>query len=239
MPQRLNECSPVNPTAALAHDVRNCTASLVTLTSRLLDHQDGDVRTLAARLLSAMDRLTDICRQAERAAGQPDRSDRLELGEFLREAAELATAACSGAVEVEIRLADRPVLELSPAPLFRMFNLLHNALKAVQRSGGSCVAIEAALSDERLALDIIDDGPGLPPAIIELLHTSGQSAHAEGLGLPTALSIARDLGWSIALVSSGPCGTTIRVTAPCCAPQATRAGRALAHAAPYRHPAWF
>ncbi len=91
-----------------------------------------------------------------------------------------------------------------------LYNLLHNSLLA----GSRLIEVRLAEANETIAIDIADDGPGLPPRAREHLFTPfAGSARKGGTGL--GLAIARDImrahGGDIELISTSAEGTCFRL----------------------------
>jgi signal transduction histidine kinase len=91
-------------------------------------------------------------------------------------------------------------------------NLILNALQAGERVR---VVVRTALEGNHLAVDVEDDGPGIPPdkheAIFKPFYTTKPRGEGTGLGLPTARRITEIQGGSLELVSSRPGRTVFRV----------------------------
>lgn len=68
-----------------------------------------------------------------------------------------------------------------------LYNLIINALQAVSFAG--CITIKAYDSEERLIIEVQDDGPGVPEAIRENIFEPFTSGRSDGTGL--GLSIVR------------------------------------------------
>jgi two-component system, OmpR family, sensor kinase len=97
-------------------------------------------------------------------------------------------------------------------------NLLENALWHTPRGG--LVRLRSSRGGGELALEIIDEGPGLPAAelarVFERFYRA-PSAHdgGSGLGLATARAVAERLGGSVALANrAGRSGIVARVVLP-------------------------
>jgi signal transduction histidine kinase len=93
-------------------------------------------------------------------------------------------------------------------------NLVQNAIMATEP--GRRVSVSLADSGRAIALTVADEGSGIPEAVQKHLFMPGRSGRAGGSGLGLAISqlLARQIGASLVLVSTGPGGTTFRVTLP-------------------------
>ncbi len=101
------------------------------------------------------------------------------------------------------------------ADRIQLFRVLTNLLRNAAEAGARSVRISAHQENTLLAVEIADDGPGLPEAVRnDLFRPFAGSARRGGTGL--GLAIARDLmvahGGDIELVATGASGTTFRLT---------------------------
>jgi signal transduction histidine kinase len=90
-------------------------------------------------------------------------------------------------------------------------------LNGVQACGGhpGRVLVRTAVEGDTVAVDVTDNGGGIPPEIqaqiFKPFFTTKPRGEGTGLGLPTARRIAEMHGGSLELVSSAPGSTTFRV----------------------------
>jgi signal transduction histidine kinase len=93
-------------------------------------------------------------------------------------------------------------------------NLVQNAIEAVGPAGRVSVSLRHGHAD--ISLRVTDNGPGIPPEIREHLFAPGYSGRPGGSGLGLAISqlLARQIGASLVLETTGPDGTTFRLTLP-------------------------
>ncbi len=101
-----------------------------------------------------------------------------------------------------------------------LINLLQNALEAVDgRADGRITVSLAPAAAGELAITVSDNGPGIPPAVLENLFTPFNTSKESGLGLGLVIckDIVSDYGGNIT-VESTPAGTTFTVTLKRAAP---------------------
>ena len=208
--------------ADVAHELRTPAASITlnlesamatTDLSEIYDSIAGaqnSVRALSRRIeqLLALAKL-----EANVAANQPATIDLLEIASDV--IAELSPAIAGSGVELGLPRRQAPVLiqgyDAALAALLR--NLLENALRHVPRGGQIQLAIEQ--NAHETTLEVIDDGPGIPPerrsAVFTRFHREA-SSRGDGYGL--GLSIVQRVAWlhraSIELLDS-PFGKGLRV----------------------------
>ncbi len=103
-----------------------------------------------------------------------------------------------------------------------VLNLVDNALKFAPAEGEVSVFIEPDPGVEnRVRLDVIDDGPGIPESSIDKVmdryYTIGEQTSGTGLGLAISAEIVRAHGGEIKVISPPPGkekGTLVRVSMP-------------------------
>jgi two-component system sensor histidine kinase QseC len=208
--------------ADVAHELRTPAASITLnlesamATTDLAEIYDSiagaqnSVRTLSRRIeqLLALARL-----EANAASNQPATIDLLEIaGDVVHE---LSPAIADSGVALELPRHHGPVLvrgyDAALAALLR--NLLENALRHVPQGGR--VQLDIRQDDSGTTMEVIDDGPGIPPerrdAVFARFHREA-SSRGDGYGL--GLSIVQRVAWlhraTIELLDS-PFGTGLRV----------------------------
>lgn len=174
----------------------------------------------AAENASAIGRLTEriglLTRQlkgfARRASG---RREPVRLADILRGSLEVVGVR---ALEAGIHL-DMPSLPPDLAVLGDsarleqvVVNLLQNALDAVAGRPAPAVALRVEPEGERVAVEVTDNGPGIPDAVRAQVFDPFFTTKSEGLGLGLAISrgIVEECG-GILNLRSGPEGTTFRM----------------------------
>jgi signal transduction histidine kinase len=91
-------------------------------------------------------------------------------------------------------------------------NLVQNAIFATDPRRTVAVHLEDAR--DSIVLTVADEGSGIPESMQKDLFKPGRSSRPDGSGLGLAISqlLARQIGAEIAMVSTGPGGTTFSVT---------------------------
>jgi signal transduction histidine kinase len=203
--------------AKVNHDLRGVLATALLVSDRLSSSSDPKVRASAPMLLGAIERAIALATRTMEFAreGPPTLATTVfPLAPLVAEAAEAAKAAAEGrGASVAVEAAPGLALTADRDLLFRVFlNLLRNAIEA----GAHAIRVTAALQDGVIAIDLADDGPGLPAALAADPFRPFHSGRRGGSGL--GLAIARDLvrahGGEIELAETGPAGTRFRLTLP-------------------------
>ncbi len=199
------------------HDLRNILSTARLVSDSLAGSEAPEVKRAVPRLLDAIDRAVALCSGTlnfTREGAPPLQVQRFLLASLVEELAEL----------LELKGGERPLLvdrvppdlavEADREQLHRvLMNLLRNAMEAGAR--GIVVSTEAR--DGQVAIEISDDGPGLPPkALANLFLPFAGSARpgGTGLGLAIAREVMRAHGGDIVLSESTEHGTTFRLTLP-------------------------
>ncbi|PID81766.1 hypothetical protein CSB20_01320 [bacterium DOLZORAL124_64_63] len=112
---------------------------------------------------------------------------------------------------------DLPLVMADPQLLQEVImNLLINAADAVGKGG--CIQVRTRAQGETVALEVRDDGPGIPhelqDQIFDPFFTTKDPGQGTGLGLSISLGIIQALGGNLAVVSEPGKGTVFTVTLP-------------------------
>jgi len=198
------------------HDLRNILATARLVTDGLTTSAAPEVKKVAPRLIDAIDRAVALCSRTldfSREGAPPFAPSRFLLRPLIGEIGPgLALSEDEFAIELDVP-ADLAV-KADRDQIYRVFlNLARNSVEA----GAHRLRIIASRNDGVVAIDVADDGPGLPPrARDNLFRPFAASARPGGSGL--GLAIARELtrlhGGDLVLVASTGAGTTFRVTMP-------------------------
>jgi len=219
--------------AKVNHDLRGVLATALLVSDRLASSSDPKVRASAPMLLGAIERAIALATRTMEFAreGPPTLATTLfPLAPLVAEAAEAAKAAAGGPqATVAVDAPDGLLLTADRDLLFRVFlNLLRNAIEA----GAKTIRVSAADHAAVVAIDIADDGPGLPAALAADPFRPFHSGRRGGSGL--GLAIARDLvrahGGDIELAETGPNGTRFHLSLP--RTEGLEAGEGGGHPAP-------
>jgi signal transduction histidine kinase len=203
--------------AKVNHDLRGVLATALLISDRLSSSTDAKVRASAPMLLGAIERAVALCTRTMEFVreGPPTlATTAFPLRSLVEDAAAAAKAAAGDeAARVVTEAPAGLVLTADRDLLFRVFlNLTRNAIEA----GARRVTVSAAEQDGVVAIDIADDGPGLPAALADDPFRPFHSGRRGGSGL--GLAIARDLvrahGGDIEVAETGPGGTRFRISLP-------------------------
>jgi len=206
--------------ARIQHDLRNILANAQLASDRLAASEDPAVKKLAPRLMRAIDRaiaLATTTLKYGRAVESPPRRATVWLRQLVDEAARAALEGpAPSSVAFDNRIDAGMSLQADREQLFRIaLNLVRNAKEAV--ADGGTIAVSAARNGGTVQIDVIDDGTGVPEAVLGKLFQPFVSAArpgGSGLGLAIARDLARGHGGDLTLVSTGAGGTVFRIILP-------------------------
>lgn len=225
---RLAHASRINAlgemASGLAHELTQPLTAILAqaqASRRILDRGEAaalapvlnDTVTQARRASAILERFRNWSRPQRAPASSFDLRDALRTVQAL-----LAPQAASHRAQLEFDMPQDPVpVVADPVEMEQVaFNLVRNALEATEGLGSAArVAVKLTQETGRIVLEIIDNGPGVPPDLRPRLFTPFTTTRVGGTGLGLALSqrLVERAGGEIALVENGP-GATFRIVLP-------------------------
>jgi two-component system, NtrC family, sensor kinase len=212
--------------AGVAHELNN-PLNNVMLTAAWLDEQKDEMppserQEMVKDIISQTERSQKIVRNLLDFARESETSiEPLDLGAIVDEAVQLvANQVRMRKVRLGVTLADNlpPVHGDRQLLCQVLVNLILNALDVLGPSGRIAVRTRRAEQDGFLAVDVSDDGPGIPPHILPQIFdpffTTKPKGKGTGLGLSVSLGIVRKLGGTISVRSRAGEGATFSVLLP-------------------------
>ena len=207
------------------HDLRNILATARLVTDGLTASAAPEVRRVAPRLLDAIDRAVALCTHTldfSREGAPPLAPSRFSIASLIEEIGP-GLALSADDLTIDCTIQPELTVEADRDQLYRvLLNLARNAVEA----GAHRMRCTAVRENGIVAIEITDDGPGLPPkARDNLFRPFFGSARpgGSGLGLAIARELMRAHGGELTLVSSTGIGTVFRLTLPAPARQLSRA----------------
>lgn len=219
--------------AKINHDLRNMLTSAQLLTDRLASAADPLTQRLAPKLVSTLDRAIRFCQSTlayGRAVDEPPAFRRVKLAALVDEAIETVSpfGRVPGSERKPLNIANDVDPELKiradPEQMFRVItNLLRNSVEALDAAGAqdgavAQIAVRGGRIGAHVAIEIADNGPGIPAAIRPRLFAAFQGSTrmgGSGLGLAIAADLVRAHGGTIELVDRpGAAGATFRIVLP-------------------------
>ncbi|MDB6092913.1 MAG: sensor signal transduction histidine kinase [Verrucomicrobia bacterium] len=207
--------------AEIAHEIRNPLTVLKLLHGGLgLDFPPTDPRRTDVRVISEkLDQLESIVTRVLNFAKAPSSlHSRWALADIIGDTLVLVRPKLSqGKIHLLYEPTSQPlVVEANKGQLQQvLLNLLLNAMQAMP--DGGAIALSVGLGDDAHAsIDVADTGTGIPEAVRGRIFDSFFSGRPDGTGLGLAIAkrILQAHHGDIALVSTGPGGTTMRISLP-------------------------
>ncbi|HKT18072.1 MAG TPA: ActS/PrrB/RegB family redox-sensitive histidine kinase [Stellaceae bacterium] len=178
--------------AAAAHQLGSPLATIAVIAKELVrDLPTGSPHTADAELLLSQSErcrtiLTDLARQREGEHGSP--FARLPFSALVEAAGEPYVVP-GIAMHYEIGASrdaaghpiEEPLVPRSPEIMHGLGNLIQNAIQFAAHE----VVVTTSWSEEVVAVDIVDDGPGFPPAVLSRIgepYLSGRGPSVAGIG---------------------------------------------------------
>jgi len=198
----------------IAHDLRNTLTTTLLLGERLGQHDDRDVQRSAERVTRSLERALALCQRTLTAGSAKEPPAKPERVAIRRLVDDMLADLDARAVTVENAAPAGLIGLVDPHQLYRA--ALNVAGNAVRAPGTTTVRVEGYSITDGVAVDVVDDGPGLPDAMLRHGWRSARGSAAEGTGL--GLTIADELisanGGQLDLVTTDGTGTRFRITIP-------------------------
>ncbi len=229
--------------AGIAHDLNNPLASVVGFADFLAERPDvpAGLREPLGVIREEAERASNIVKSLLGFARKQDRRRQPTPLRPLLEATLLLLRNELMARRVESRLEVEPELPAPAADANQLqqvlVNLINNAAQAIASAGRpGTIVVRARRWLDGVAIDVIDDGPGmseeLAARVFDPFFTTKAEGHGTGLGLSISHGIVKEHGGRITLLTEKGRGATFTVQLP-----AAPAGAAAAPGAAPRTPA--
>lgn len=211
----------------IAHELSNPLTSILGYSQRLLVRRDAATRTAEARhIFQEAERASTILRQLLLTAREthPERK-RISLNRVVERTMELQRFS-SAAEQIRIELDLDPTLPLVVGDAGQLqqvlMNLIGNARQALMQEGKpGTIRLRTTREGRRVQLQVTDDGPGIPQAILARIFdpffTTKPAGVGTGLGLAIVLSVIREHGGQVHVSSPPGAGATFNVELPAAA----------------------
>ena len=207
--------------AEIAHEIRNPLTVLKLLHGGLgLDFAVSDPRRTDVRVIGEkLDQLESIVTRVLNFAKAPSSlHSRWALADIIADTLVLVRPKLA---QAKVHLLYEPpgdafVVEANKGQLQQvLLNLLLNATQAMPDGGAIALSFGPA-ADGFVTLDLADTGTGIPEAVRDRIFDSFFSGRPDGTGLGLAIAkrILQAHHGDIALISTGPGGTTMRISLP-------------------------
>jgi signal transduction histidine kinase len=206
----------------ISHDLRNMLASAQLMSDRLRSLPDPTVQRFAPKLIASLDRaisFSECTLRFGRAEEAAPRREFMPLRALVAEVGDGLGLPREGTITWAVQIEEDLRVDADRDQLFRVLsNLCRNALQAIeqQETPKGHIRVCANRNGKRVAIEVSDNGPGVPQkARAHLFQAFQGSARAGGTGL--GLAVAHELitahGGTISLVDTTG-GTTFLIEIP-------------------------
>jgi signal transduction histidine kinase/ActR/RegA family two-component response regulator len=209
----------------VVHELSNPLTSILGYAQRLLLRNDiAGAAEEAGKILQEADRAGAILRQLLLNARESPRERRVvALNQVVLHTMDLQRFSLAAEkIRVELDLDPALPFVLGDAGQLQqvLMNLLGNARQAIEQQGrGGNIRLRTSCTDERgVVLEVADDGPGVPQAIMARIFdpffTTKAVGVGTGLGLAIVLSIVREHGGRVNVISPPDGGALFSIELP-------------------------
>jgi signal transduction histidine kinase/CheY-like chemotaxis protein len=211
--------------SGIAHELSNPLTTIVGYAHRLLAHPDAPGRAEEVRqIYQEAERAGTILRQLLLNARETLPERRLvSLNQVVQRAIDLRRFTLAAEkIRVEIDLDPAlPFVEGDPGHLQQvLMNLVGNAQQALEHrgQGGTIKLSTRTIGERRVLLEIKDNGPGIPQAILARIFdpffTTKPAGVGTGLGLSIVLSVVREHGGQVHVITPPMGGAVFQIELP-------------------------
>jgi signal transduction histidine kinase/CheY-like chemotaxis protein len=181
-----------------------------------------DLRSDFAPIRSAGERISRITRQLRTFSRSSDEHrEVIDLRSVVHAVLELVGKDAEACANLRLELGDPAHVFADEARLVQVvLNLVVNAMQAVraQKRADSVITLRVSSDGERVALEVEDNGSGVPTGhrerIFDPFFSTKELGEGTGLGLFVCRNIVRDLGGDIAVEGGMNGGARFRVSLP-------------------------
>jgi signal transduction histidine kinase/FixJ family two-component response regulator len=211
--------------SGVAHELSSPLTSILGYAHRLLARQDMPGRTEEVRqIYQEAERASAILRQVLLNAREtlPERRP-VSMNQIVQRAVDLQRFSLAAEkIRMEINLDPAlPFVQGDPGHLQQvLINLVNNARQAIEQHGqGGTIRLRTKRTGERLVLlEVADNGPGIPQAILARIFdpffTTKPAGVGTGLGLSIVLSVVREHGGQVHVLSPPQGGAVFQIELP-------------------------
>jgi signal transduction histidine kinase len=203
--------------AGLAHETRN-PLNLIRGLAQMISRQPAASEEVRDRSKAIMDEADRVTAQLNEFINYSrPREIRRGAVSFNKVAGEIARALALDAEDkqIQIEVPDAELLIEADDPLLRqvLFNLLLNAVQAVEVGGHITVSARVLEGGGEAEIEVRDDGPGVPPAQRTEIFKPYVTMHQNGTGLGLAIvhQIVSAHGWEIDCSANEPHGAVFTI----------------------------
>ncbi len=208
--------------AGAAHEINNPLTGIVGYTELLLeDATIGDrPRALVGKIRDQARRIKGLVGSLLRFARRvPTERTLLDVNEVLKNAMNLSSLDLRGKnIRIEAAHAEElPGVRGDANQLLQVFfNVIGNAIDALEEVGGGLLTVRTAIEQRRVVVEISDTGPGIkdPRLVFDPFYTTKPVGKGTGLGLSICYGIVQEHGGRIFCYNRPEGGAAFRIELP-------------------------
>ncbi len=214
-------------TAGVAHELNNPLTAVSGFCELLLKTSaDDNVKTMAEKINKSADRMANIVRDLLAFSKSPTlKRTQVNIKEMVDETLDLVSEVLHvSKITVSKDITEEIAMPLDKEQMERvLLNLISNAIHAIRDSGkGDKIILKAYKENNRLIIEVSDNGPGIPQQIIDRIFepffTTKGFGKGTGLGLSICYNIIKAHGGDIRVKSIEAEGTTFVIELPIVCP---------------------
>ncbi|HTV57490.1 MAG TPA: HAMP domain-containing sensor histidine kinase [Verrucomicrobiae bacterium] len=208
--------------AGAAHEINNPLTGILGYSDLLMDDPllgerqralADKIRTLARRIRTLITNLLSFARQV------PSEKTDLDVNLILSNAIHLSNLDLRGVPVEVITIAEKEIPAVfgdANHLLQVVFNLISNAVDAMEEVGGGKLILKTGYDSTRVLVEVSDTGPGIkaPQQVFDPFYTTKPVGKGTGLGLSICYGIVQDHGGQIECFNRPEGGATFLVTLP-------------------------
>lgn len=210
--------------SGVAHELNNPLSNISTSCEILAEEVGAGGTAFQQELIGQIDAETWRARRIVRslldyARNREFRREPVALAALVEESLRLVKARIPAQVEIQIAIPADLTLDGDKQRLQQaLFNLIGNALDALEGAGRLSIAARRTDDGAAVEIEVKDDGAGIPadilPRIFDPFFTTKEIGHGLGLGLFIVFEIVEEHGGSIVVNSEPGLGTTFHLRFP-------------------------
>jgi len=214
---------PANETMVM-HDMRNMLTVIQLQLSKLERTQSNKTASIFEELNKSIDRAASFA--SSKVVYDTNNAQEIQSSTRLLDIVDELKSSIpdlhNGRFNFKTRVSDDIMIKGNPNQIYRiLFNIIYNAVVALRNAPNPEIKIAATTVGEEVSIAIMDNGPGMPKDVVELLqpslNVSGRTNRRIGLGISIAASLSKTLKGYLELSKTDKSGTTFIVTLPCTA----------------------
>jgi signal transduction histidine kinase len=204
--------------AFLAHEIRNPLFAIggfahSLMRSTNLNQGERDKLNIILQETERLDRLLKSVLDFARPS--PGNGGEVDVAAIIAETVDLMKIGyCTQDIVLDTSVAQNLPRVKGDADLFKqcLINLVKNSVEAMP--GGGRIAIRADLADRRVRVEVEDNGPGMPKALLEKVFSPFFTTKDKGYGLGLAMikKVVEDFEGRVELTSTEGGGTTVALS---------------------------